>query len=536
MPSIMLTHPRCDASLVAALTSPRDDVLVAEVSAAGSDDAVAIFDATAGPFRHYRRTVRVLAPRPSADEARFVTVNERIDFSIAAPLFGPIIGRLLAVTLRIRFRRRPGQPVDRVWWAPPARLTARQSTLLSIACLLAVIDGYPLGLLSQAGTFAAETFGNTSGDLADAQAVVRAMTALGLVAYPLADRFGRRPLTLWLSALGLIGAATSALAPSLGVVATTQGVSRAATTAATVILPILVAEEMPAGARAWATGVQAMSLGLGVGMVLWSNPLNDLGASWWRIQFAISLLGLPALLVLGRRLPESTRYTTLHEHNPRASDALVHQHIDRTRLALLGLALLALNAFVGPLSNLQTDFFRTERGFSATAASIFLVVTNTPGGLGVLAGGRLGDLRRRHVVVAVAIVGSAVTNTLMFFTSGAPMWLMSLLGSVLGGAAVPAVGALWQELFPTARRATASGMLTLAGLVGGFAGLTYASRVVDNVGYPTLFATLMVGPLLAVLALLRLPETASVRLEDLNAGELGRNESGDEGGERSAQR
>ena len=65
--------------------------------------------------------------------------------------------------------------------------------------------------------------------------------------------------------------------------------------------------------------------------------------------------------------------------------------------------LLAL--FTTPASQLLNEYLRTERGYSALTITLFTLLTNTPGVIGIIIGGRLADTRGRRVVGAVAIFG-----------------------------------------------------------------------------------------------------------------------------------
>jgi MFS family permease len=106
----------------------------------------------------------------------------------------------------------------------------------------------------------------------------------------------------------------------------------------------------------------------------------------------------------------------------------------------------------------------------------------------------------------------------MYFSHGPPIWLWSVLGAVIGGATLPALGVYGPELFPTGVRARANGLIALAAVVGSSIGLVTAGVLSDELGglAPAL-AILAIGPaLLAALVLLRYPETARLELEDLN--------------------
>ena len=71
---------------------------------------------------------------------------------------------------------------------------------------------------------------------------------------------------------------------------------RGVTTAATLLLAVIAAEEMPAGSRAYAISVMTMTGALGAGVAVWALPLADLDVRAWRILYLIPLIGLPVVL------------------------------------------------------------------------------------------------------------------------------------------------------------------------------------------------------------------------------------------------
>ena len=87
---------------------------------------------------------------------------------------------------------------------------------------------------------------------------------------------------------------------------------------------------------------------------------------------------------------------------------------------------------VAPGSFFQNRYLKDVRGFSAARISAFTLVTNTPGGIGIIAGGRLADQRGRRVVGAVALVGGTIGTVVMFMVGGWPMWVASMAGAVVG--------------------------------------------------------------------------------------------------------
>jgi MFS family permease len=188
------------------------------------------------------------------------------------------------------------------------------------------------------------------------------------------------------------------------------------------------------------------------------------------------------------------------------------------RLLLLAASAFLLALFATPASQLMNQFLREERGFSASRISLFSVLTNTPGFIGVVVGARLADLRGRRIVGAVAVVGGVGLTAAMVLSSGWSMWALSLVGAIIGAAAIPALGVYGPELFPTSLRGRANGLISVFGVSGTVVGLLTAGYLSDRwggLGRPLLL--LSIGPLvMAVLVLVAYPETAHQELEELN--------------------
>lgn len=457
------------------------------------------FAAAGGPFSRYRRSV-VVAPRP--DGRSEVTVA--VDFRVAVPFWG-----LVFVPLLRRALTRP--PTGRSpWWAPPDRLDVRGGTALGHLLTASLVAGYLGTLLTQTITFAADEFGTSEGAQGVTLAAVRVAILPALLLVSLADRRGRRRLLVGSAVGAVLFAACGALAPSLAVLGATQVAARSCSIALAILITIVAAEEMPAGSRAFAISVLTMAGALGAGVCLWVLPLADLGEQGWRALYLVPLLALPAVRLVARGLPESRRFTAPHVVAPIAGHG--------RRLWLLGASAFLLSLFGTPASGFLNEFLREERGYSAAGITAFSILTNTPGGIGIVVGGRLADLRGRRVVGAVATAVGTGATAMMFLGSGAAMWGWSVLGAMVGAAAVPALGVYGPELFPTSLRGRANGVIAGLGVGGGVTGLVLAGALSGPLGgVGNALAVLAVGPaLLTVLVLAAYPETAHRELEDLN--------------------
>jgi MFS family permease len=289
-----------------------------------------------------------------------------------------------------------------------------------------------------------------------------------------------------------------------------QTLSRALATALAVLITIVAAEEMPRGSRAYAISVLGMASALGAGFCVMALPLADLGTNGWRLVYVLPLLALPLCRDVARRLPESRRFERAH------ADAALTGH--GRRLALLAASAFLLSLFTSPASQFQNEFLRDERGWSAARISLFTILTNTPGGIGIVVGGHLADVRGRRLVGAVGLAGGVGATVLMFFAHGWPLWAWSVVGAVIGAATVPALGVYGPELFPTSLRGKANGLIAVLGVLGSGAGLLAAGVLSDHLdGLGPALALLAVGPaILVVLVLAAYPETAHRELEELN--------------------
>ena len=541
MTTVRTASVRDDAGLAAELT-PRDDVLVLErvtddspdgPTPGGAPSGRVDFTCDEGPFAAYRRTVKW-----SRGDDGAIAVDQEVEYRLAIPywsrLFDPVVRR--AVPEGVPRGTRP-------WWSTPDRLTAAQSTMVAAMALFNLVAGLLYGLLTQVLTFIAADLGDGSrSQQTDVLSAVRLGVVVTVVVMLFADRRGRRRIAIWSFAAAAVLTVVTALAPSLWAVAALQLVARNLAIAGLLCVDTIAVEELPPGSRAMVTGLGTLAYGLGAGIIVMTLPLADLGSWGWRLTFVVAGVSLPMIWSAARHLPESGRFRRLEEereHDPAhttpadttsgdptptsratAANAMApateSRRVNKGRFVLIASMFLLFNVFVAPASQLQNDYLRTERGFSGLMITVFVLLTATPGGLGVLAGGRLADIRGRRAAIVPGLIALGVFNAIFFAVSGVPMWFGSLLGSVLGGLAIPAMGVIAPELFPTARRAGVRGFITAIAVGGSVCGLMIAGPLVDARGYGFTFALLAVAPLLAAALALAIPETRGRELEDIN--------------------
>ena len=303
--------------------------------------------------------------------------------------------------------------------------------------------------------------------------------------------------------------ATGALAPNFPFLVATQSIGRPLGLALDFLIAVIAAEEMPRGSRAYAVGIMAMASGLGAGIAVMALPLTDLGPSAWRWVFALTLIWLVIAVDLTRRLPESRRFSAPHaEHVP----------LHRKRFFTLAAILVGVNLLVAPASFFQNRYLSDVRELSGSAISLFSLATATPAAIGLIIGGRAADRRGRRHLIAMSLPFAALLIVASFSIGGLPMWITAFGGGLLGGVAYPALAVYRAELFPTGNRSRAAGLLTVAALLGGIAGLLGAGALLDTGwDYRSVMGLLMFGQVIAViLVVVGLPETAQRELEEIS--------------------
>lgn len=491
---VLATEAVVDDGTLEAILAPRDGLVREQPVGAGC------YEAVEGPYRAYRRRVTVTP----AENGRH-HVRQEVDLDLAIPYWGWLFGRAFARRLG-RLGTDTGAPP---WWAPPDRLDPEAATTLAALAVLSMVIGYSTILLSQTITFAAEEFGAGKTAQGVALAAVRFDILLSFPLVALTDRRGRRRILLVATAVACVVTALGAATPSLPAFIATQVPARGLLTAAAVIVSIMAAEEMPAGARAYAVSLLAMAGALGGGLSVVLLPLADTGSGGWRLLFAVALVGLLPLRHLARHIPESRRFRAPHAETSLAGHG--------GRLWLLAVSALLLAVFFTPATWFLNEYLRDDRGFTGTRIALFTVLTATPGAIGVIVGGRLADVRGRRGVGAIALVGGVGATVAMFAVTGWPLWAWSTAGSIVGAATVPALGVYGPELFPTALRGRANSVIGVVGRVGSVLGLIAVGFLASHHGFGVAMAAMAIGPLLlGVLVIVAYPETAHRELEELN--------------------
>ncbi len=504
---------------LAALRLPRDGVLLERM------DEIDRFTLDEGALKQYTRTLDV-----SSNDDGTHDITEVTTWKLDVPIFW--VFAWLPLWFHIRGGMRKANP----WWAPTGRLDQRAGYVIGLLGSLALINGFLGTVIGQTLTFAADEFCgefevvdglrscvDPSADesaRADVFTLVRLAIILSLGLTIAADRFGRRAAIRVAVTTSCVATAIGALSPTLGVLTITQIFARGLATGLAILIAVVAAEELPPKSRAYGISVLVLLAGLGAGMVVWILPLADVSVWGWRLVYATAVVFLPAAFWASSKLPTTRRFAATDHPSMRAAlSELLTSPTFRGRLILLAAAALLAATFATPASQFDNQYLRDELGFSATRISLFTLVTSTPIGLGVLAGGMLADRVGRRPIGALGTAVGAALTLWSFFASGLPLWFIRAGGTILGsGLAIPALGVYGPELFPTRLRSSANGLIIAAGVIGSVIGLQLVGRLAERWGsFGPALAVTIVGPATVVVLLLTLyPETANQTLEEIN--------------------
>jgi predicted MFS family arabinose efflux permease len=388
--------------------------------------------------------------------------------------------------------------------------------LLGALMVMSAITGYQGSIVTQAISFAVDQFGSSKGQQGRALAAIRSDVIITLVLVHLADRLGRRRLLLGCAIAGPFLTALTSLAPNLTVFAATQIVARSVVTATGVLLAVMGVEQMHAQNRGWASSVLVGTAALGTSLLFIPVAFADRSPGFWRVMFLPPLAGLGAVIVAKKYIAESTRFEELEQRRQRgAIDAHFSSHW--RRLIIIAAWLIMMGIFSTPARQFLNDFLREEQGLTAKQLTLFGVITNIPGMLGVLFGGAVSDRRGRRFTVGIGLAGYGIASSFMFSSSGSWLWMFAMIASLCGAFALPGLAILVAELFPTSLRSQASGLSTGFNRIGSAIGLFSAGFFADRyqVG-PTLSVMAVSMVIGAIIVFVFVPEPAGQELEVLN--------------------
>lgn len=421
-----------------------------------------------------------------------------------------------------------GPRTRRPWWiphflGPVPDVGEPHLRLLGAVSLALLFEEYDLAMLTAALPQIADSLGMAEADFGRYLGWIRlgALPAFALI--PWADRIGRRRVFL----VTLIGTALATLltaftqTPAQFVLC--QMATRTFFVAGSAIAFVLVSEEFPARHRGWGLGMLGALGATGHGVAMGFFSQIDRLPYGWRSLYAIGVVPLVLLPFFRRRVPETARFGRQQREGVDAVGGyslrplldLVGEYPGRA----LGVALAGFLPSIGLVGAFQfTGYFtQTVHGWSPGQYAAMVVFGGAVGIGGNVVAGRLADRFGRRAV-GLVLLGSFPFWVALFYNG--PGWTLPLawVGFLFGSQGGRVIlRALATELFPTAQRASATGLYTILEALGGAAGLflLYLGSTGDG-GFVFITTALAFAALLGAAVLLFFPETKQRELEAIS--------------------
>ena len=388
--------------------------------------------------------------------------------------------------------------------SPTDRLTVADRRIVFLLGIVAFVAGYTGSAMAHTLPYARLSLDLSEGTMSLIFAGVRAASLLGVVFSIAADRRGRRKPLIAAFTLLAAGSLLTAFVPVAAVYALSQSLVRIGVVAIAALGIVMIAEEMSAGVRAYGIGLYGLDGSLGVGTGLLILPLAEQADEAWRILFALGGLGLLAVPLLLRFLPESRAF---RKGAPIGFITALRMGLGRHFWPLAGISFFVA-AFSAPAFDFVLERLINDLAWEAGAARFLLIVASGLGTLGLLVGGRSSDrIGGRPTAVVAMLIGVAGGLGFYLLDSGWFLAVAVFLATFGATLLTPALGAMRAELFPTKVRAPASAWVTNVAIVGSITGFIVGALLIDEIGLPTTIAILALGVIGAVLLTLRLPET-----------------------------
>lgn len=427
---------------------------------------------------------------------------------------------------------RDDQPARFLWLPPiksvrpPGAMNRRQERVFLLVGLAAVFAGYDMNVYGFAIPQIQVALHIPEDQIGPTVMWFRlaAFAAIGLAAS--ADLVGRRRLLLFTIVGQGMATLATAFSQTYGEFVWLQVATRIFGYAEEMLCVVVIVEEVDMSSRGWANGMLGAMANQGAGIAAIVFGFVNVLPYHWRALYVIGAVPLFIVGFLRRRLPETKRFEIREEEVRRvASRATAAFDLARrlaqehpVRLAVVIVAVAAWGFAIAPAGILGNKFLQQPLGYAPQQTTMLLI----PGGfvalvLTILAG-RLSDRIGRKLVLMPAATLGAIAFAC--FYSGVrgwvipPLWIASYFSLFTCDALL---AGFTTELFPTAYRATVSGLRYAAGTLGGALSLRLEGPLFDHFHAhgPAISVFLAAVPI-AVVALAFLPEAAGKSLEEIS--------------------
>lgn len=409
---------------------------------------------------------------------------------------------------------------------PPMALPRRQETVFLLVGTTLLFSGYDLNIFGLALPQIQKELQIPENMAGLTVSYFRLAALCALLIAPLADIFGRRRMLLFTVAGEAVMTLATAFAQTYPQFVAAQVLARVFGYAEELLCFVVIAEEIDARVRGWATGTLSAMGATGAGVAAIVFAAVNILPYGWRSLYAIGGGVLLILAYYRRLLPETQRFelrrTEIAAMGSRLQafrDTLNQLLKDYSgRLATLGGAVFAFGFAIGPATVLMSKYLQQDHHYSPGEVSILYLFGGLVAVVGNVVAGRLSDhFGRRRILFATALL-AGICFAVFFSGVGGfilpVMWILALFGFLSADALFSGYPA---EIFPTATRATAAGLRYVFGIMGGALSLALEGVFYDWLGGhgPAIMLALAAIPV-ALAAILFLPETARRTLEEIS--------------------
>ncbi len=372
-----------------------------------------------------------------------------------------------------------------------------------------------LGHVAAGGTIA-DKVGLSGTSLGIGLAVIRLASLGSLPLIGIADRFGRRPVILAVTILGLALTVVAAASPGYWWFVAIFAFGRPLLSATNALAEVMAAEETSSRDRAAAVAFIAAGYGVGAGLSAIVHSLAS-GPLGFRGIFALAILPLALVFAVRGWIEEPSRFMVAEaaaEHPTPVLGAIGPRY--RKRVLVLALIAFAISIITGPANSFLFLFAQDVVHQAGYVTALMVAAAGVVGLGGLLCGRWLADRVGRRPTAAGAMVAIGFSGALAYSGSRPALVVGYILGVLSGSLLAPAVGSLLTELFPTSVRASATGWWVTAGVLGAVGGLVLFGAVADVGNRFAAAADITFLPVTAAAALFwLLPETKGREPESL---------------------
>ncbi len=366
------------------------------------------------------------------------------------------------------------------------------------------------------GTTIADQAGLSGTVLGVGLAVLRLASLGALPLAGLADRLGRRGMLLATCTIGLAFTVLAAASPGYWWFIVIFALGRPHLSATNALAQVSAAEESDSAQRAKAVALVAAGYGVGAGLtaVIQGLTKSTLG---FRGLFLLATVPLAAILFIRRRLVEPGRFSVAAAGADHPTPVLgAVGPLYRWRLLTVATIAFAVAVVTGPANSFVFVYAQNVLKMSGDQRAAMVTVASVFGLGGLLLGRILADRIGRRPTGALAMAAMAITGAIAYSGSRDALLVGYELGVLAAATLAPAAGALANELFPTAVRASVAGWLVAASVAGATVGLVAFGAIAD-VGNRFAFgaAVTFLPVILATGLFLLIPETRGREPEEL---------------------